>query len=352
MSVQEESAIWRNGLSAKDRFEYWRELIGRTRVADATSAHADDFTAQARRLELGQVVLLGSSFPSARFRRTERMIRRSDQELYHLTLLTSGIHGLRRGRDQVETFGVGDLALIDSSTPHDVRMVHDRAAGGIGPEVAAVGIDLPASLLPVPPRRLRDLLGRRLSGREGTGALLADFLLGLDRQAAVLRPAEASRIGAVVLDLLSAWIAGELDAEHVLPEEARQRAKVESIRTFIRGHLHDPRLTPPMVAAAHHISVSHLHRLFARYFQGETVAGFIRCQRLGEAHRELADPALLALPVHAIGARCGIRNASDFSRAFKAAYGLSPREFRFRAHLTPKEETPSTGLETLRAVPR
>ncbi|MFD8081538.1 hypothetical protein ACFV4F_07550, partial [Kitasatospora sp. NPDC059722] len=116
------------------------------------------------------------------------MIRRSDQELYHLTLLTSGVHGLRRGRDQAETFGVGDFALIDSSTPHDVRMFGDRAPGAGGPDVAGVGIDLPVSLLPVPPHRLRDLLGRRLSGREGTGALLAQFLLGLDRQAAVLQP--------------------------------------------------------------------------------------------------------------------------------------------------------------------
>ncbi|MFE2411754.1 hypothetical protein ACFXDE_25735 [Kitasatospora sp. NPDC059408] len=97
------------------------------------------------------------------------MIRRSDQELYHLTLLTSGVHGLRRGRDQAETFGVGDFALIDSSTPHDVRMFGDRAPGAGGPDVAGVGIDLPVSLLPVPPHQLRDLLGRRLSGRGAQG---------------------------------------------------------------------------------------------------------------------------------------------------------------------------------------
>nr|WP_223243777.1 helix-turn-helix domain-containing protein [Streptomyces sp. CBMA156] len=337
-------------MSANDRFECWRDEIRRTRACDTTSAHADDFPAQVRRFDLGQVALLGTSFPSARFRRTERMIRQSDQELYHLTLLTSGSNALRRGRDQAEVVGVGDLILIDSSRSYDSE--HFGTPGVGHGQVEGVGIDLPVSLLPVPPHRLNDLLGRRLSGQEGTGALLAQFLLGLERQAAVLQPAEAARLGTVVVDLVSAWIAGEFDAEHALPRESRQRALVESVRAFIRDNLHDPALTPPVVAAAHHISVSHLHRLFARHFHGETVAGFIRRQRLRKAHRELADPALLALPVHAIGARCGILNPSDFSRAFKSAHGLSPREHRLLARPRPVEaETQSTEPATQHTVP-
>ncbi|MEV6979254.1 helix-turn-helix domain-containing protein [Kitasatospora sp. NPDC093806] len=259
------------------------------------------------------------------------MIRRSDQELYYLTLLTSGFHGLKRGRDQAETFGVGDLTIIDSSTPHDVRMVGSQAPREGGPEVTGVGIDLPVSMMPVPPRQVRDLLGRRLSSREGTGALLADFLLGLDRRACGFQPAEAARLGTVVADLVSAWIARELDAEHTLSPEARQQAVMESVRAFIRANLHDPELTPRTVAAAHNISVSYLHRLFTRDSDGETVAAYIRRQRLRKAYRDLTDPALRGLPVQSIGARCGISGASEFGRAFKAAHGLSPREHRRQA---------------------
>ncbi|MFJ9690755.1 helix-turn-helix domain-containing protein [Kitasatospora sp. NPDC101183] len=310
-------------------FEIWRDAVGQTRVCDATSAHAADFRAQLRRAELGPAILFGTSFPSARFRRTERMIRASDAELYHLTLLTTGGLGLRRGRDQAETFGVGDLSILDSSHPYDMC--------SFGGQVSGVGVDLPVSLLPVPPDRLRDLLGRRLSGREGTGALLAQFLIGLDQQADVLRPAEAARLGTIVADLVSVWIAGALDAEETLPQGARQRAKVEGIREFIRRNLHDPALSPAVVAAAHHISVSHLHRLFARDFHGETVAAYIRRQRLAKAHRDLADPALDDLPIHAIGARCGIPGASEFGRAFKSAHGLSPSDHRRRAR-PPKGE--------------
>ncbi|MFE2413900.1 helix-turn-helix domain-containing protein [Kitasatospora sp. NPDC059408] len=320
-------------MSAKDRFEYWRETLGKTRECEATSAHADSFEAELRWSELGPVVLLGSSFPSARFRRTERMVRRSDQELYHLTLLTSGVHGLRRGQDQTETFRVGDLALIDSSTAHDVRMLGDRSPSGGGPEVTAVGVDIPRSLLPVPGRRVRDLLGRRLSGREGTGAVLADFLLSLERRAASLQPAESSRLGLVVVDLVAAWVARELDAVPALPQEIQRRALMESVRGFIRHNLHDPDLSPATVAAAHHISLSHLHHLFTRYCGGETLAASIRRQRLQKAHRDLADPALRGVPVHLIAVACGLPRASEFSRAFKAAYGIPPREHRHQALL-------------------
>ncbi|MER7666863.1 helix-turn-helix domain-containing protein [Kitasatospora sp. NPDC096128] len=298
-----------------------------------TSTHADSFEADLRCSELGPVMLMASSFPSARFLRTERMIRRSDQELYYLTLVTSGTHGLRRGRDQAATFGVGDLALIDTSTPHDVRMGGERNHDGESPRVTGLGVNLPQSLLPVPRRLVRGLLGRRLSARAGAGALLGQFLVGLDRQADALRPAEAARLGAVVADLTAAWIAGELEAEHTLPEESRQRAMVETVREFVRRNLHDPELTPPVIAAAHHISVSQLHRLFTRHSGGETIAASIRRQRLARAHRDLADPALRDTPIHVVAATCGIPRASEFSRAFKAQYGTSPRERRRQALL-------------------
>lgn len=331
MSVGLESASGGNGPSGEGCFEYWRDLMGRTRAADMTSDHVGTFTAQTRRHELGPVTLLWTSFPSIRVRRTERMIRRSDEELYHLTMLTAGGGRVRsHGTGRAETLGTGDLHLTNSSQPYDSSFFGLPGTGPGQPPAEGVGIDIPASLLQVPPHRLRDLLGRRLSGREGTGALLAQFLVGLDRQAAVLQPGEAYRLGTVVIDLLSAWLARELDVENVLTPEARQGALVGSVRAYVRNHLHDPGLAPPVIAAAHHISVSHLHSLFTRHSQGETVAAFIRGQRLEKAYRDLADPALHTLPVQAIAARCGMPRASDFARAFKAAHGLAPREHRHR----------------------
>ncbi|SOB78694.1 helix-turn-helix domain-containing protein [Streptomyces sp. 1331.2] len=333
MRTGAESALGDGVMTGKDRFELWRDALAKTRECEATSAHADSFQAELRSSALGQVTLLGTSFPSARVRRTERMVRRSHgPELYHLTFLTAGSQALRHGADRTEKHRSGDLVFLDSSHPYDARLF----GGGPGkPRIEGVGADFPVSLLPIPPRLLRGLLGRGLPAREGSGALLAQFLLGLDRQADVLQPAEAARLGTVLVDLTAAWLARELDAASQLPPDARHRALVENIRAFIRHNLHDPALTPATIAAAHHISVSHLHRLFTQHSQGETVAAWIRSQRLKKAHRDLTDPALQDLPVHVIAARCGMFRASEFSRAFKTAYGLSPREHRHRARHEP-----------------
>jgi AraC-like DNA-binding protein len=100
------------------------------------------------------------------------------------------------------------------------------------------------------------------------------------------------------------------------------------IRAHILEHLHDPDLAPRTVAAAHYISTRSLDRLF----QGEeyTVAEWIRVQRLDRCRRDLADPALRDRPIRAIASRWGLASAPHFSRAFRAAYGLSPENYRRR----------------------
>ncbi|MFJ6382416.1 helix-turn-helix domain-containing protein [Kitasatospora sp. NPDC092039] len=331
MATSPESAFRSEGVPEKERFDCWRELVSRTRDSEVTSVHRDDFRAEMRRLELGPVTLLRTSFPPTRFQRTARRVRRSDQGVFHLTLLLDGNFALTRDTGGTETFGPGNLHTLDSSHPFDLRAFDTRGQAPAERRIEAVGVDFPAALLPLPPHRVHELLGRGFSSREGTCALLSEFLVGLDRQAALLGPVETPRLGGVVVDLVSAWLARELDAEAAVPDDTRQRALVENVRAFVARHLHDPELTPAVIAAAHHISVSYLHRLFTRQSDGETVAAFVRRRRLERAHRDLADPALRTLPVHAVATRCGLPRAAEFSRAFRTAYGLSPREHRRRA---------------------
>jgi AraC-like DNA-binding protein len=315
---------------AEDRFDYWRELLGRTRSpSDISSIHAADFWAEHRLMELGPVTVGTIACLPTRYRRSPKQVRQSDPELYHLTLLLDGGLALDHA-GQRAIFGPRDLHLADSSQPFDLRPRHENAV------IKGVGVDFPKALLPLPPHRVRELLGRGLSGQEGVGALLAEFLTGLTRQADTLQPSDAPRLGTVVLDLVTALFAQLLEAETALSPEARGRATAESIRAFIRRNLHDPELTPRTIAAAHYISVSYLHRIFQQQTQGETVAAWIRGQRLEGARRDLADPALRTTPIHTVAARWGLPRASDFTRAFRAAYGVSPREYRMQA-LTERE---------------
>jgi AraC-like DNA-binding protein len=114
----------------------------------------------------------------------------------------------------------------------------------------------------------------------------------------------------------------------------RERTLLVRIHAFIEQHLGEADLSPGVVAAAHHVSVRYLHRLFEA--QETTVAAWIRRRRLERCRRDLADPALGAVPVAALAARWGLPDSAHFSRLFRRTYGLPPAEYR-RNYLTPAD---------------
>jgi len=76
-----------------------------------------------------------------------------------------------------------------------------------------------------------------------------------------------------------------------------------------------------------------LYSVFER--EQATVAGWIRHRRLERCRRDLLDPAQHDVPVSAVAARWGLANPAHFSRAFRAAYGLAPVEYRRLASRPP-----------------
>jgi AraC-like DNA-binding protein len=98
------------------------------------------------------------------------------------------------------------------------------------------------------------------------------------------------------------------------------------VQAFIEERLGDPALSPGMIAAANHISLRYLHKLFEP--QSRTVAGFIRERRLERCRRDLADPGLAYVPVRAIALRWGFPDPARLNRLFKDEYGVTPGEYR------------------------
>ncbi|QIJ61071.1 helix-turn-helix domain-containing protein [Streptomyces sp. JB150] len=79
------------------------------------------------------------------------------------------------------------------------------------------------------------------------------------------------------------------------------------------------------MAAAHSVSLRTVHRVFQAH--ETTVCDVIRRARRSRCRRDLADPRD-ASPVRAIGARWGCPRPSEFTRAFRAATGMTPTQFR------------------------
>ncbi|MFE4694188.1 helix-turn-helix domain-containing protein [Streptomyces sp. NPDC056749] len=97
------------------------------------------------------------------------------------------------------------------------------------------------------------------------------------------------------------------------------------LRAYVNENLFDRGLSPESIAARHHISVRYLHKLFAG--EGVTVSRWIQQRRLEECLRELGRRGGAPRPaVAVVGKRWGFGNAAHFSRSFRAAYGISPRD--------------------------
>ncbi|WP_034516506.1 helix-turn-helix domain-containing protein [Actinomadura rifamycini] len=306
-------------LPPADRFGWWRECLSNTHAPlEMTSAHADGFRVRQRVLRLGAATVWPAAFQPMVCRRTPRLIRRSDPETFHLSLVLRGTAGASWGKNEV-TYGPSDLHVQDSSRSCTTW------ADGAG-TIRTVGLEVPRSMLAVPPHLADRMIGAPLPGGSGIGGLLSGFLARLASDAGAYRPSDASRLGTILLDLVSALFAHTAEAERELVPESRGRTLVLRVRAFIDRHLQDPDLSPRSVAAAHHISVSYLHRVFQA--DGTTVAGWIRHRRLDRARRDLADPALHGVPVGQIAARWGFSHPAVFTRAFRAAYDVTPSEYR------------------------
>ena len=90
--------------------------------------------------------------------------------------------------------------------------------------------------------------------------------------------------------------------------------------------LNDPALTPERVAAEQGVSPRYMQKLFSA--AGETFSQYVKSRRLERCRAELASPAHANASISDICFRWGFNGSAHFSRAFREAYGQSPRDYR------------------------
>lgn len=212
--------------------------------------------------------------------------------------------------------GQGDLVLYGASRPYSFSY----------PErFATHTFRFPRHVLGVPDGDLRLVSGTAIGTGGGFGAVLLPFLAELAASAPAYPPAVGHRLAGHVVDLFAALITDRAQLA-ATDQDAGRDHLVRSVRAHIDRHLGDPSLSPETIARALRISVRYLHRLFEG--EGITVSRLVQRRRLEECARELARRERVMPTVSAVARRWGFVNAAHFSRAFRAVYGLSPREWR------------------------
>ena len=316
-------------LPSADQFDGWLEAVSNTFVPLEVTALTDRSLGWALASQtIGQIQLSQVSNGPVRVARTPRMIRRSDPEYYKLGLQLHGHCVLDQDGREAE-LTPGDFAIYDTTRPYTLTFDQDNKM---------FVVMFPRTLLSLKPDDMADLTARRVSGQpdKGIGALLSQLLGSLAHQMDADDITASVPLADAVVNLLTATFAEKLGCASAAPAETRHHARLLSIKAFIDTHLYDPELSGAMIAAAHHICVRSLQKLFES--EGCTVRNWVLARRLERCRLDLADPRLDALPVSAIAARWGLPDASHFARTFKATYGCTPREYRL-LHRNPPTTT-------------
>lgn len=310
------------GLSAQERLALFDQFLTQSKHGSRVlSSRPDLFTAQVRAVQMGTIEVSELTAAHATVARTPALIRATDPDVYAFIAPLSGEARLRQAGRDIE-LRPGWMALRSSGRPFEIHVPADQ-----GP-TRLIRAQVPRNLLARQRPQLDRLLAKPIPGTGGMGHLFTQFLSSLAAgpigQGGDYRPGDLPRLGNLTLDMFDAVLAHVLDPDlAVLPG---QQALLGQITAYIREHLGDPDLSPDTVAAAHHISTSYLHRLFAS--RDLTVAATVRIQRLERARRDLLDPRLADLPIHRIAARWGFRDHATFTRAFRARYGIPPKTLR------------------------
>jgi len=252
-----------------------------------------------RRIRAGASRALRGSFEKGR-----------DQGVYFcLSFLTGGCELLDTGATRM-VLKPGDIA-----TWHSSQSLSFESSSNVEKLSLYVPEEYMERMVPGP----ASYAGQHLKQNSGPGTLLGAYLNCLCNDL----PVEDERTEIEVQEMTLALIGAAMSAHGPTADNAPRAALFGRIVTYIDRNLEDSALKPSQIANSLGISLRYLHLVFAE--RGYTVASWIRARRLARCRAELSKPFFT---VTEVAFRWGFNDAAQFSHAFRAQYGLSPRSFR------------------------
>lgn len=297
-----------------DRLEYWRDTVTGV-LSRAEIVHTDtrDLTCEIHARRAGGLVFLDSHSSPFAASRIERHIRADDRNDLMVGLLLSG-SGTVEQDDRRMLRRPGSFVVTDMARPY---------ASTTGTDHQAFGFALPRDRLERAFGTAKRFTLLPIDETLGSGAIIA-YLTSMFRSIDIVGPERAAEMAEIGVELVIGALARRLAKEPALSQGAG--LQLYRAKTHIAAHIGDTALCPQQVAVALGISLRHLQALFQR--QQISPADWIWTKRLSVARDRLAAPGYAGLSVSEIAFACGFSDQAHFSRRFKAAFGLSPRDWR------------------------
>ncbi|SHH41885.1 transcriptional regulator, AraC family [Streptomyces sp. 3214.6] len=302
--------------SPSERADYWHSLVSNTFIPLDVTLHERERsvgTISSARLGPLRISVVGAGPQTVS--RHRRLIAQGGEEYLTVTLQQRGTARLSQDGRQVVA-KPGTFTCTDTGRPFTREHPDDFRFTWFG---------VPKKELGMSDTELRTITGTLFSGSSGTSGLVAGYLARLADHAAAFDSSTGRRLAMTAVDLLTVMVRerqGRLDPQ----ASDTARGMLARVKAYILRNLADSELSPERIAVAHHISVRYLHNLFRS--EGITVGRWIHRERLERCRGDLSRPSGTAPTVSAVAQRWGFVSASHFSRVFRTAYGMSPREWQ------------------------
>lgn len=308
------------GVPATDRFRRFGEVINHVfcpMTCAISAGQVGAFEGRVRSQQLGELGFSAVRSSPLDVYRHRSDIGKATDAAYLVKIQVEGESRVQqRGREA--HLAPGDFALCLSSEPYELHFASDYSQ---------IILTVPQTLLDECVPHPYQHLGVRMDSAVGANGLFSQFVTSIASRLDDMDGVLARRLEANVIDLLATTLgyAQESQKRDLLSAGVKCEY-IQRIKHFVRRHLEDERLGPEWIAAAHHISTRYLHMLFED--ESTSISRYIQQLRLESCRAALADSAFSAYSVSEIAYRYGFKDASHFSRVFKAEFGETPARYR------------------------
>lgn len=282
------------------------ELCGRF----CAKALGEEFAGRIEQYHGGALRMSVNDIAHARLFRTERELAAAEDKGYFAVFQLEGRAQMAQDAQRI-VLAPGDITLIDADRPSEF----EYGAGS-----RQLSLILPRAVIERSLRSSRVHSCALIAARSPVAVLAHGLVREAARQEGLSLVESEATLDALVSLLRPALGSGERDDD----PHARLFRRAQA---FIERHICEAELCPELIAREIGVSLRGLYRLFARHQL--VVAQYIRNRRL-----DLCAEALRHgrgdLKLSALGYDFGFSDASYFSSAFKARFGVAPGEYRKR----------------------
>ncbi|WP_284165836.1 helix-turn-helix domain-containing protein [Frigidibacter sp. SD6-1] len=309
------TTITTRGVDQAARSRHWHETIGRAYFPlDLSFRRPEAFDGELTSWQLGTVSLSRLTSDALLYRRLPRHLTAQGPEEFLVTVPAKSEVRFSQCGKEVRA-NPGAFILERSDEPYEFS--HAEAADLWVMKVTA---DMLGGRVRAPDR----FCSLEFDATNGANGLFVDMLHLVPGRYDAMTEETRATVGRQLVDLLA--LALQSDDRVLTSGLSSVRAgHLARIEAFVHRHIDDPDLGPEGVAAGCGISVRYLHELLRD--TNTTLGQWIRDRRLQAAQEDLANPAD-ARSIGEIAYAHGFADQAQFSRAFRARFGLTPKEMR------------------------